>query len=242
LRAEALRRSNDDDNWSHELEAVDLKKTYWSGDEATHALDGVSFTVEKGDWVSIIGPSGSGKSTLLNMLGALDRPTSGRVFIEGVDVNGLSNTELAVLRNRKLGFVFQDFHLLSRMTVVENVELSLMIAGVSAKERRKRALRELESLSLSPMAERKANILSGGEKQRVAVARALINDPSIMLADEPTGNLDTRNTEIMMEILRRLNEDLGKTLVVITHNPEVASKGKRTISMRDGKIEHMGEN
>ena len=187
--------------------------------------------------MSIIGPSGSGKTTLLNLLGALDRPTSGKVFIDGTDISRLSNAELANVRNKKLGFVFQDFNLISRMSAGENVELPLLIEGVSREERRRRARILLDRFGLGSKSDRNVNKLSGGERQRVAVARALANDPAIILADEPTGNLDTKNTDVMMEFMHQLNAEFGKTVVIITHNPDVAKRAKRLISIRDGQIE-----
>jgi len=216
---------------------VDLGKRYGSGTTSTVALHNVNFDVKKGEFVAIIGPSGSGKTTLLNLLGALDRPTSGRVFIDGIDVSKLSNADLAKVRNRKLGFVFQDFNLLSRMSAEENVELPLLIEGVPKEVRRQRAMALLGRFGLGAKADRNVNKLSGGERQRVAVARALANDPTIVLADEPTGNLDTRNTEVMMDFMKQLNETYGKTVVIITHNPDVAAKARRVISIRDGSIE-----
>ena len=214
-----------------------MGKRYGSGSTSTVALHNVNFDVKKGEFVAIIGPSGSGKTTLLNLLGALDRPTSGRVFIDEIDVSKLSNADLANVRNRKLGFVFQDFNLLSRMSAEENVELPLLIEGVPKEARRQRAMALLGRFGLGAKADRNVNKLSGGERQRVAVARALANDPAIILADEPTGNLDTRNTEIMMEFMRQLNAELGKTVVIITHNPDVAHKAGRLIAIRDGEIE-----
>ena len=201
------------------------------------ALQDINFQVRKGEFVSIIGPSGSGKTTLLNLLGALDRPTTGKVFIDGIDISKLANAELANVRNRKLGFVFQDFNLISRMSAGENVELPLLIEGVPKDERRRRAQKLLDRFGLGAKADRNVNKLSGGERQRVAVARALANDPAIILADEPTGNLDTKNTEVMMEFMKQLNDEFGKTVVIITHNPEVAKKAERLIAIRDGRIE-----
>jgi len=219
------------------IQAVDLGKRYGSGLASTVALHKINFRVEKGEFVSIIGPSGSGKTTLLNLLGALDRPTTGKVFIDGIDISKLPNAELAKVRNKKLGFVFQDFNLISRMSAGENVELPLLIEGVPGDERRRRANTLLERFGLGAKLDRNVNKLSGGERQRVAVARALANDPAIILADEPTGNLDTKNTEVMMEFMRQLNVEFGKTVVIITHNPDVAMKARRLISIRDGEIE-----
>jgi putative ABC transport system ATP-binding protein len=217
--------------------AVNLGKRYGSGATATTALQNVNFEVKKGEFVSIIGPSGSGKTTLLNLLGALDRPTTGKVYIDGTDVSELPNAELARVRNRKLGFVFQDFNLISRMSAGENVELPLLIEGVPKGERARRARALLDRFGLGEKFDRNVSKLSGGEKQRVAVARALANDPAIVLADEPTGNLDTKNTEVMMEFMKQLNAEFGKTVVVITHNPEVARRAEKLIAIRDGQIE-----
>jgi putative ABC transport system ATP-binding protein len=227
---------------SKAIEAVDLVKRYGSGESETYALRNVNFSVSQGDFVSIIGPSGSGKSTLLNMIGALDRPTSGKIFIDGIDISTLRNTELAKVRNKKIGFVFQSFNLLNRMSVRDNVELPLAISGVSDKQRRKVSMRLLEQFGIASKAENNPNQLSGGEQQRVAVARALANEPSMILADEPTGNLDTTNTEIVMEILENLHEQTGKTIVIITHNIELAKRTRIAIVIRDGQIDEVREN
>jgi putative ABC transport system ATP-binding protein len=224
------------------IQVDNLKKRYGTGDDAVLALRGMSFSIENGEFIAIIGPSGCGKTTLLNILGALDRPTSGKVFIDGVDISQLGNKELAMIRSRKLGFVFQDFNLLSRMSVVENVELPLFIAGADPAFSRRRSMSLLARLGIAHKANKNVNNISGGERQRVAVARALANDPKIVLADEPTGNLDTRNTEMMMGLMRQLNKDFGKTLVIITHNPEVASHAQRVISIRDGSIVEIRRN
>ena len=221
---------------SNAVETIDLVKKYGSGESTTFALNKVSFSIASGDFVSIIGPSGSGKSTLLNMIGALDRPTSGKVFIDGVDLSKLSNAALATLRNKKIGFVFQSFNLVSRISVRENVELPLAIAGTPEKERRKLAMSLLEQFGISNKSNSKPNNLSGGEQQRVAVARALVANPSIILADEPTGNLDTKNTEIMMEVLEELHAKTRKTIVIITHNVDLARRTRRIIAIRDGQI------
>jgi len=220
------------------LEIVDLTKIYSEGTEAeTFALNGVSFHVPDGDYVAIIGPSGSGKTTLMNQIGALDRPTSGRVVIDGVNISELSSAELAEVRNQKIGFVFQSFNLINRISAVENVEIPLLVTNMSPKERRERAIAMLEKMGLGNKVNKKPNQLSGGEQQRVAVARALSNDPKIILGDEPTGNLDTKNTQRVMEILEQFHKEAGKTLLLITHNMEVANRAKRIISIRDGKIE-----
>jgi putative ABC transport system ATP-binding protein len=219
------------------VQAMELTKRYGTGPDSTFALRGVSFVIRKGEFIAIIGPSGSGKTTLLNLLGALDRPTSGKVFIDGIDISKLPNAELARIRNSKLGFVFQDFNIISRMSALENVELPLLIQGVPKERRRERVISLLDRFGLASKAERNVNKLSGGERQRVAVARALANDPAIVLADEPTGNLDSKNTEVMMEFMKQLNNEFGKTVVIITHNPEVANRAERIIAIRDGAIE-----
>ena len=224
------------DSASHSIQTVDLVKRYGSGESETYALRGVNFAVAKGDFVSIIGPSGSGKSTLLNMIGALDRPTSGKVFLDGLDISRLPSAELARIRNKKIGFVFQQFNLLNRISVQDNVELPLAITGVPEGKRREISMHLLEQFGIASKAKNKPNQLSGGEQQRVAVARALANDPSMILADEPTGNLDTTNTEIVMEILENLHEQTGKTVVIITHNIELAKRTKSAIMIRDGKV------
>lgn len=224
------------------IEVVNLVKQYGQGPESTIALRGVSFAVRRGEFVTISGPSGSGKSTLLNQIGALDRPTSGRIMIDGLDISKLSSMDLARIRNQKLGFVFQDFNLIPRMTTIENVELPLSIAGVPSKRKKERAMLLLEHFGIASKAKQSPNKLSGGQKQRVAVARALANDPSIILADEPTGNLDSQNAKLTMDFLQELCVDFGKTLVVITHDLEVAKTAERTILMRDGLIERVVEN
>jgi putative ABC transport system ATP-binding protein len=218
------------------IEAVNLVKKYGAGTGATFALKGVNFSIAQGDMVAIIGPSGSGKSTLLNLLGALDRPSSGKVLIDGVDLSKLSNTALANLRNRKIGFVFQSFNLLPRISVRQNIELPLNINGTPERERKARALRILGQFGIKNQAEKKPNLLSGGEQQRVAVARALVTNPSIILADEPTGNLDTKNTEITMEVLEEMHQKTHKTVVIITHNTDLARRCRKIISIKDGEI------
>ena len=227
---------------SNSIEAVDLKKRYGTGPESSFALRGINFAIKQGEYVSISGPSGSGKSTLLNMIGALDRPTSGKVLLDGVDISKLSSIQLARVRNSKIGFVFQDFNLISRMSTVENVELPLSIGGVSPRERRDRALTLLRGFGVLDKANRSPRELSGGQRQRVAVARALANNPSIILADEPTGNLDSENARLTMEFLEKLNTDLRKTLLVVTHDLEAAARAERTITIRDGMVERIQEN
>ena len=227
---------------TNSIETVGLKKRYGTGPESSFALRGVSLAVKRGEYVSISGPSGSGKSTLLNMIGALDRPTSGLVLLDGVDISKLSSLQLAKVRNAKIGFVFQDFNLISRMSTVENVELPLSIGGVSPKERRERAMSLLRGFGISEKADRAPRELSGGQRQRVAVARALANDPSIILADEPTGNLDSENARLTMEFMEKLSTDFGKTLMVVTHDLEAAARAERTIMIRDGVVERVLEN
>lgn len=227
---------------ANSIEAVGLTKRYGSGPESTLALRGIDFTVKRGDYVSISGPSGSGKSTLLNMIGALDRPSSGQVFLDGVDISRLSSSELAKIRNAKVGFVFQDFNLISRMSALENVELPLSIGGVPPRERRERAVALLKGFGILEKAGRSPTELSGGQRQRVAVARALANNPSIILADEPTGNLDSENARLTMDFLERLNTDFGKTLMIVTHDLDAAARADRTIMIRDGVVERILEN
>jgi len=225
------------------LEVYDLTKIYSEGTEAeTFALNGVTFKIPDGDYVAIIGPSGSGKSTLMNQIGALDRPTSGRVVIDGVNISELSSAQLAEVRNQKIGFVFQSFNLINRISAVENVEIPLLVTKMTSKDRRERAASMLEKMGLADKVNKRPNQLSGGEQQRVAVARALSNDPKIILGDEPTGNLDSKNTERVMDILEQFHKEEGKTLVLITHNMEVANRAKRIISIRDGKLEREKEN
>lgn len=218
------------------IQTVNLSKRYGFGASETFALRNVNFAVSKGDFVSIIGPSGSGKTTLLHMMGALDRPTSGKVYLDGIDISKLPSSDLAKVRNKKIGFVFQQFNLLNRISVKDNVELPLAISGVSEKIRNKIAMHLLEQFGIASKATNKPNQLSGGEQQRVAVARALANDPSVILADEPTGNLDTTNTEIVMEILENLHEQTGKTIIIITHNIELAKRTRRAIMIMDGRV------
>jgi len=219
------------------IEIKDITKTYGHGDTAFQALKGVSFTINDGEFVAIMGPSGSGKSTLMHILGCLDTPTSGTYHLDGKDVSKLSDEELAEIRKDNIGFVFQSFNLLPRTTVLRNVMLPLIYAGVDEEIREKRAK---ESLLSAGMVEshflHKSNELSGGQIQRVAIARALVNDPSLVLADEPTGNLDTKTGEIVLGTFQKLNKEHGRTIVLITHEPDVAEHAKRIITLRDGVI------
>jgi putative ABC transport system ATP-binding protein len=218
----------------------DLVKTYTVGEVIVRALRGANMDVEAGEFVAITGPSGSGKSTLMHILGCLDRPTSGQYFLDGHDVSRMSKDELAVVRNKKIGFVFQGFNLLSRTTALDNVELPLLYNGsgkMKSAERHRRALEALKVVGLGDRAHHFPNQLSGGQQQRVAIARSLINEPSIILADEPTGNLDTRTSIEVMDIFQRLNREHGITIILITHEMDIAEHGTRFIRFRDGKIQ-----
>ena len=218
------------------LDVREVGRHYGDGDEVVHALRSVTLAVEAGDHVAIMGPSGSGKSTMMNLLGCLDRPSQGSYLLDGVDVAGLGEGELAALRNRRIGFVFQAFNLVPRMSARANVELPMIYAGVRPAERRARAAAALAMVGLTERSGHRPHELSGGQQQRVAVARALVNAPSLLLADEPTGNLDSRSTADVLAILDGLNA-VGRTIVVITHEDEVAAHAKRVIRMRDGRIE-----
>jgi putative ABC transport system ATP-binding protein len=224
------------------LEARDVVRTYRLGSRRgeepveVHALRGVTFRVDRGDYVAIVGSSGSGKSTLLNLLGALDRPTTGEVRYDGRDVRGMDDRELAELRNGSIGFVFQSFHLLPRLTALDNVQLPLVYRASTVKERRQRALDALEAVGLADRVDHRPTELSGGQQQRVAIARALVTDPPLLLADEPTGNLDTVTGQDIMQLLERLHDDRGMAVVVITHEPEIAGRADRRIELRDGVV------
>jgi putative ABC transport system ATP-binding protein len=219
------------------LELNDLKREFRMGSEVVRALKGVSFDVYAGEFVTIMGSSGSGKTTLLNILGCLDKPTSGNYLIDGVDISGLSRNDLASLRNQKIGFVFQSYNLLARTSARENVELPLLYnASISSKERRAKAISALESVKLGERLDHLPNQLSGGQQQRVAIARALVNEPVMILADEATGNLDSRTSYEIMSLIQELNQQQGKTIVFVTHEPDIAAFSSRTITLKDGKV------
>jgi putative ABC transport system ATP-binding protein len=219
------------------IECNNITKTYKTGDTETTVLKGVSFNIKKGEFIAIIGPSGSGKSTLMHILGALDKPTSGEYLLEGRNMSNLSEDELADIRKNKIGFVFQSFNLLSRATALRNVMLPLVYAGMAREERETRAKEALKNSGLDEKYyDHRSNQLSGGQVQRVAIARALVNDPSIILADEPTGNLDTKTGEIVLATFQELNETKGHTIVLITHEHDVAEHADRIIFVRDGEI------
>lgn len=211
----------------------EIKKSYFIGAKTIEVLKGITLEIKKGEFLSLMGPSGAGKSTLLNIIGCLDRPTSGIYLLDGIDVNTLSDNELAEIRNKKIGFVFQNFNLIPRLSAVKNVELPLLYGKVPLEERRKKALLYLEKVGLSDRADHMPSELSGGEQQRVAIARALINNPLIILADEPTGNLDSKTGQEIMEIFRTIHKE-GTTIIMVTHEMEIAKKAERIITIRDG--------
>lgn len=218
------------------IELQNIKRNFLVGDETVHALRGVSFTIKEGEFVTIMGTSGSGKSTLLNTLGCLDTPTSGEYFLDGISVRTMSKPQRAILRNRKIGFVFQNYNLLAKTTAVENVELPLMYnSAVSAGERRERAIEALKAVGLGDRLEHKSNQMSGGQMQRVAIARALVNNPAVILADEATGNLDTRTSFEILVLFQKLHAE-GRTIIFVTHNPEIAQYSSRNIVLRDGQV------
>ena len=218
------------------VEVQDVKKAYRMGKVVVPALRGVSFEVREGEFLAVLGPSGSGKSTLLHLIGCLDHPDDGKIFIDGANVLKLSEEELAELRLRKIGFIFQFFNLLPRLTAIKNVELPLLIAGVSEREARKRVMEMLRLVGLEARVNHRPTELSGGEQQRVAIARALINDPKIVLADEPTGNLDTKSGWEIVQLMKRLNEERNQTFIVVTHDPHIAETADRILYLKDGLI------
>ncbi len=217
------------------IRLVDIVKSYIMGDSVVHALDHVNVQIGEGEFTSIMGPSGSGKSTMMNILGCLDRPTSGHYFLRGRDIAGYNDDELAHTRNAEIGFVFQNFNLLPKLTAQVNVALPLVYAGINEEERMGRAARALESVGLGNRLDHKPNEMSGGQRQRVAIARALVNNPAIIMADEPTGNLDTKSSYEIMDIFKAMNDE-GKTIVMVTHEPDIAQQTKRILVMRDGKL------
>jgi putative ABC transport system ATP-binding protein len=217
------------------IELEDVRKTYVMGTEEVHALDGVDLEVEAGEYLAVMGASGSGKSTLMNLVGCLDTPSSGRYVLRGTAVESLDDSELAAIRNREIGFVFQTFNLLPRTTALGNVELPLIYAGVGRRERRRRAAEALERVGLADRMDHQPNELSGGQRQRVAIARALVNDPSILLADEPTGNLDSATSVEIMELFDQLHAG-GNTVILVTHEADIAGHAHRQVTLRDGKV------
>ena len=217
------------------IELKDIMKTYVMGDNIVHALNHVDVTIDYGEFTAIMGASGSGKSTMMNILGCLDRPTSGEYYLDGKEIAGYNDDELAHTRNAKIGFVFQNFNLLSKLTAQANVALPLIYAGVGEEERMERAKRALEAVGLGDRLDHKPMEMSGGQRQRVAIARALINDPPVIMADEPTGNLDTKSSYEIMDIFKKMNEQ-GKTVIMVTHEPDIAAYCKRVVVMRDGKL------
>ena len=217
------------------IRLVDIVKSYIMGDSVVHALDHVNVQIGEGEFTSIMGPSGSGKSTMMNILGCLDRPTSGHYFLRGRDIAGYNDDELAHTRNAEIGFVFQNFNLLPKLTAQVNVALPLVYAGINEEERMVRAARALESVGLGNRLDHKPNEMRGGQRQRVAIARALVNNPAIIMADEPTGNLDTKSSYEIMDIFKAMNDE-GKTIVMVTHEPDIAQQTKRILVMRDGRL------
>jgi putative ABC transport system ATP-binding protein len=223
------------------IDMKNLMKTYQLGGETVYALNNVSLKINKGEFLAIIGPSGSGKSTLMNMIGCLDRPDSGTYFLEGEDIEKMNDNQLAVIRNKKIGFVFQNFNLLTRLTALENVELPLEYARISTKEKRERALEALDSVGLKEWAGQLPTQLSGGQQQRVAIARALAGKPSIILADEPTGALDSKTSKEIIQVMKELNE-MNHTIILITHDTGIAKQAKRIVRIQDGQIFENADN
>ncbi|MGB6534003.1 MAG: ABC transporter ATP-binding protein [Candidatus Nitrosopolaris sp.] len=229
--------SNYSDSKEITLKVENLSKVYVSAMGRVVSLRNVSFSVSRGEFVSVVGPSGSGKSTLLNMIGALDRPTSGKVFLDGIDIFSLNDSQIATVRNNTLGFIFQSYNLINRTTILKNVEFPGITGGMSDGDRRRRALKLLGFLGIKDKAKYKPTNLSGGQQQRVAIARALMNDPKIVLADEPTGNLDTKTGADVFNLLTMLSREFKRTIIMVTHNPELAAATDRAIHIRDGSIE-----
>lgn len=225
------------DNSSYALRVENLSKIYDSAAGRVVALDNVSFAIKKGEFVSVVGPSGSGKSTVLNLVGALDRPTSGKIYIDGIDIFSMSDSQIATMRNSRIGFIFQSFNLINRTTVQKNVKLPGIIAGMSSDDAHSRSVKILEALGIADKKDQKPVNLSGGQQQRVAIARSLINNPTIILADEPTGNLDTKTGDDVFDMLKMLSHKFKRTIVMVTHNPELAESTDRSILLRDGRIE-----
>ncbi|SEH25043.1 MULTISPECIES: ABC transporter ATP-binding protein [unclassified Selenomonas] len=223
------------DNRHVTIKLTGIRKVYKIGGEELAALDGIDLDIHQGEFAALMGPSGSGKSTLMNILGCLDRPSTGSYKLDGEEVAGLSDDKLAITRNKKIGFVFQNFNLLSRISALDNVALPLVYAGVGKKDRLERAMQCLQAVGLEDRADHQPNELSGGQRQRVAIARALVNDPHIIMADEPTGNLDTKSTKDIMEIFESMHE-IGRTIILVTHEPEIAACASRQLLVRDGKI------
>ncbi|HEY1174275.1 MAG TPA: ABC transporter ATP-binding protein [Verrucomicrobiae bacterium] len=217
------------------VELRNVRKTYRMGDETIHALDDITVDIAQGDFMSIIGPSGSGKSTLMHILGCLDSPTSGTIQLDGVMIHNASARQLAGIRNRKIGFVFQSFNLLPKLTVLQNVELPMIYSGIGGKERRERAMSAMQKVGIDNRSKHRPSQLSGGQQQRVAIARALVNDPRIIFADEPTGNLDSHTGEIVLDMFHKFHEE-GRTIILVTHDPEIAAVTPRRLEIRDGKI------
>lgn len=218
------------------IKVCDIKKIYRMGDSSFNALEKVSLIIKVGEFISIMGPSGSGKSTFMNVLGCLDKPTEGKYFLDGIDVTLLNSDKLAEIRNEKIGFVFQGFNLIARTSAIENVELPMIYKGIPAKERKQRTLDALHAVGLSGREHHTPNQLSGGQQQRVAIARAMVNDAPIIMADEPTGNLDTKTSQEIMDLFVRLNGEHGKTIILVTHEPDIAEYSKRIIRFKDGHL------
>lgn len=219
------------------IETSELRKIYDTGFVKVNALNGVNLKVSKSEIISVVGPSGCGKSTLLNMIGALDRPTSGKILIDGIDITRLKDKILSKFRNRKIGFIFQSYNLINRSTIAKNIELPVIVSGMPKKIRKKRVSELLEVVGLGGMEKRKPNMLSGGQQQRVAIARALINNPTFILADEPTGNLDSKTGDDIINLLIKINKERNATIIVVTHNLELADKTQRILHLRDGVVE-----